>query len=212
MKGRKNIYLKNIYLLCAVLTAFSLAPRVFAGFVDPSVRGTSTATLVTDGEHKGLYLYTIEVQWNLRRRTNSLNLMLDLGTGGATDDHFITFSLQRGYFSRHRDTLLGGSLVSMKGDESPDPDVVQPVVEYGPLMGRGHSIRFGTATIYFYSDLVPEYNGPYANALVAKTRSWSDIYGTLSGAHPSYTVIPEPATIVLLGWGSIVLLWKKRRV
>jgi hypothetical protein len=203
---------KNIYLLCAVLAAFSLAPRVFAGFVDPSVRGTSTATLVTEGEHEGLYLYTVEVQWNLRRRTNNLDLVLDLGLGGATDDHFITFPLRGGHFSRHRDTLLGGSLVSMKGDESSDPDVIQPVVEYGPSGGRGHSIRFGTATIYFYSALVPEYKGPYGDALIVKTRNWSDIYGTLTGAYPSYTVIPEPATIVLLGWGSIVLLWKKRRV
>jgi hypothetical protein len=200
---------KNIYLLCAVLTAFSLAPRVFAGFVDPSVRGTSAATLVTEGEHKGLYLYTIEVQWNLRRRTNNLDLMLDLDPGGATDDHFINFSLRRGYFSRHRAALWGGSLVSMKGDEISDPNVIQPVIEFEP---RGHSRRFGAATIYFYSALVPEYNGPYGDALVVKTRSWSDIYGTLSGAYPSYAVIPEPATIVLLGWGSIVLLWKKRRV
>jgi hypothetical protein len=203
---------KNIYLLCAVLTAFSLAPRVFAGFVAPSVRGTSAATLVTEGEHKGLYLYTIEVQWNLRRRTNNLDLMLDLDPGGATDDHFIDFPLRRGYFSRHRAALWGGSLVSMKAKENSDPDVIQPVIEFGPSMGRGHSIRFGTATIYFYSALVPEYNGPYGDTLVVKTRRYSDIYGTLSGAYPSYTVIPEPATIVLLGWGSIVLLWKKRRV
>jgi hypothetical protein len=207
MKGRKNIY-----LLCAVLTAFSLAPRVFAGFVDPSVSGTSTATLVTEGEHEGLYLYTMGVQWNLRRRTNNLDLMLDLDSGGATDDHFISFSLQRGYFSRHRAALFDGSLVSMKGEEISDSDVIQPVIEFGPSRGRGHSIRFGTATIHFYSDLVPEYNGPYADVLVVKTRSSSDTYGTLSGAYPSYTVIPEPATIVLLSWGSIVLLWKKRRV
>jgi hypothetical protein len=203
---------KNIYLLCAVLTAFSLAPRVFAGFVNPSVSGTSAATLVTEGEHEGLYLYTVEVQWNLRRRTNNLDLVLDLGLGGATDDHFISFSLRRGYFSGHRAALWGGSLVSMKAEESPDEDVIQPVIEFGPSRGRGHSIRFGAATIYFYSALVPEYNGPYGDALVVKTRSWSDIYGTLSGAYPSYTVIPEPATIVLLSWGSLVLLWKKRRV
>ncbi len=197
--------------MCAVLTAFSLAPRVFAGSVGPSVSGTSTATLVTEGEYEGLYLYTVEVQWNLRRRSNNLDLVLDLGTGGATDDHFISFSLQRGYFSRHRDALGGGSLVSMKAEENSDSDVIDPVIEYEPSRGSGHSIRFGTATIYFYSALAPK-NGSYGDALIAKTSRYSDTYGTLSGAYPSYAVIPEPATIVLLSWGSIVLLWKKRRV
>ena len=205
MKGRKNIY-----LLCAVLTAFSLAPRVFAA---TSVSGTSTATLVTKGGYKGLYLYTVDVQWNLKRRTNNLDLVLDLDPGGATDDHFIGFHLQRwyfnGHFSRHRAALWDSGLVSVKGEVDSDPDVIQPIMTFDP---RGCSRRFGAATIYFYSDLVPEYKGPYSDALVVQTSSYSDIYGTLKGACPSYTVIPEPATIVLLGWGSIVLLWKKRRV
>jgi hypothetical protein len=97
----------------------------------------------------------------------------------------------------------------MSGEECSDPDVIQPVITFDP---RDRSKRFGAATIYFYSDLVPEYSGPYADALVVQTSRYSDIYGTLNGAYPSYAVIPEPATIVLLGWGSLVLLWKKRRV
>jgi hypothetical protein len=37
-----------------------------------------------------------------------------------------------------------------------------------------------------------------------------DIYGTLYGAYPSCKVIPEPATIFLLGSGLVVLIKSRR--
>jgi hypothetical protein len=177
------------------------------------VSGTSTATLITEGQYSNLYLYTIQIQWNLTKDISHWDLILKPGC--AADDHLIIFPAQRGCFNRcfnhgwfnHRTVTWTGSF-DRNGDKSLNPDVLLPVIKYEP--SRGHPGRFGSGTFSFYCNIIPEYNGPYSNVLVAKAGNSPDTYGTLTGAYPSCNVIPEPATIVLLGSGLLVLLRKKR--
>lgn len=188
-------------LLCA-------SGQLFACYVEPSISGTSTATLINGGRYDNLYLYTIKFEWNLTKDISHWDIILKPGC--ADSDHIFIFSSQivpsqAGIFCGWGNRWTSG--FNKKGDKSLNPDVIVPVIKFEPTRYAGQR---GSGTVYFYSNVIPEYNGPYSNVLVAKAGCGRDTYGSLVGAYPSCSVTPEPTTIVLFGLGFLVMLRKKR--
>lgn len=98
------------------------------------------------------------------------------------------------------------------GDPSLDPPVTDPVAKcndpfFPPDAEPGPE---GYGTFSFYAYIIPEY-GLYTDVLVAKAGTIPDTYGDLTGAYPSCIIIPEPATICLLGLGALAGLIKRKR-
>jgi hypothetical protein len=87
-----------------------------------------------------------------------------------------------------------------------DPDILDPVIIYKTAHGRPG--KSGSSTFFFISNIIPEYD-TYEDVVVAKA-GCHDTYGTLTGDYPSCTIIPEPATILLLGSGLVILFGKKQ--
>ncbi|MFX0204157.1 MAG: PEP-CTERM sorting domain-containing protein [Candidatus Hodarchaeota archaeon] len=186
-------------ILVASIVIFFLYPMsLFAGVITPDIDGFSTATKIVEGEYESWYYYEIEFNWNLAKDISHWDLILKPDC--AENDHLIEFA---GGISN------GGSIIwfgyfERKGDKSMDPEITDPVVKFEPQGDPGTS---GTGTFWFYSNIIPEYLGPYDDIVAAKAGP-DNIYGPLEGAYPSCT-IPEPATVILFGVGSIVLVNKK---
>lgn len=172
--------------------------NLFAGVIIPDINGFSTVTEVFERPYTGWFYYEIEFNWNLDHGLSHWDLILTPGCaeqdhlieslGGISNGGLVTWL---GYFER-------------KGDKSMNPDITDPVVKFEPSGNPGSS---GSGTFWFYSNIIPEYLGPYIDAVAAKAGT-TDTYGPLEGAYPSCTV-PEPATVLLLGGGSFLLVKKK---
>jgi hypothetical protein len=192
-------------LLCVMVIFFALAVPLRAGVVTPYISGTSTATFLTDGPYAGWFLYEVNVEWNLNRGLSHWDLILKPGC--AKPDHLIEFPDPAGSSGAESGVVHWTGYFELK-DKSLDPDLYNPLLKYEP-QGNDDDGKTGSGTFYFYSNILPEYKGPYQNVLVAKNGNQPDIWGDLTGAYPSCTV-PEPATITLLGGGLLIFLSKKR--
>ena len=186
----------------------------------PYITGTSSATLIDDGgPYNGWYLYEIEIEWDLNSQGAGLShwdLILKADCGLL--DHLIEFDVPAGYSTSESEPdnplAMGWTGYFVReGDTSLDPAVTKPVVKYNnpfyPETAKPGPEGYGTFS--FYANIIPEYKGPYENALVAKAGTIPDTYGTLTGAYPSCTIIPEPATVMLLGLGALTLLKRRKR-
>jgi len=192
--------MKSKKVLLTVILALCLYPaNLFACNVVPDINGFSTATEIFEGEYEGWYYYEIEVDWNLEQDISHWDLILKPGC--AEDDHLIESA--SGISNGGLITWLG--YFERKGDKSMNPDITYPVVKFEPEGEPGSS---GSGTFWFYSNIEPEYLGPYIDTVAAKAGT-TDTYGPLEGAYPSCNVSPEPATVLLLGAGSLLLVKKK---
>ena len=191
-----------------------------ADMLPPYITGTCTATEITDaGPYNGWYLYEIAVEWDLGDSKGCGLSHWDaiLKTGCAADDHLIEFDCPAGYSTSEDHPGDPGALgwtgyFIRTGDPSLSGSMTDPVVKYDePLTPDDEEPGCaGHGTFYFYANILPEY-GTYAGALVAKAGQVEDTYGTLTGAYPSCTIVPEPATIGLTAFGAMVVLLRRRR-
>ena len=200
-------------IVVVVLCLFSNS--LFAVLMPPYIHGSSTATLLDSGDYAGMYLYEIDVVWNLGGCAPGLSHWdLILKQGCADLDHLIWFDSPAG-FSTSEDhpsnpLALGWTgYLNRVGD--PSIDIVSPVIKYDEPFDPedDEPASSGYGTFCFYSNIVPEY-GVYQMVLVTKAGHMDPTFGELQGAYPSCTIIPEPATILLLGLGSSFLFVRKK--
>jgi hypothetical protein len=206
--------MKNFLKLLVVSLFCFCASPMYAGIVHPEISAVSTATLLTEGEHSGWYLYEIDFQWDFGCKGNSLRHWdLVLKCGCANKDHIIVFDRPAGFstskrFPHDANSMSWTGYFNRLGDHS--LNIHKPVVRFdGPhhpvLASAGPE---GHGVFRFYSNIIPEY-GTFSHALVAK-EGCQVVCGDLRGAFPSCKIIPEPATIAMLGLGNILLLRRKR--
>ncbi len=177
-----------------------------------SISGTSTAILLGDGDYAGLYLYQIDLEWD-SNYSNCADLekwVLKLKSVCSGPDHLFQFDTYAGYSTSqsHPDnpSSMGWSGWFIRNIL---PDL--PLAKYGkPYFPEGiESGPEGHGTFWFYSNVIPEY-GTYENVLIGIDGCRVVVIGDLTGAYPSYTIVPEPATVVMFGLGGGFLLIKKR--
>jgi hypothetical protein len=205
-----------------VLAVCFFALPAHATLIPPDIAGTSTATLITEGSHDGWYLYEIDIEWDLEGPGTGLSHWdLDgLGTGlshwdlvlladCALLDHLIVFDSPAGYSTTETEpsnpTAMGWSGYFNR-DGDPGAGIANPVVKYNDpfFPDTAQPGEQGYGTFSFKANIIPEY-GTYENALVAKAGAGTDpVYGDLVGAYPSCTIIPEPATWLIFGLGSLL--------
>lgn len=152
------------------------------------------------------------MKWNLNKDLRRWDLILPDGV--ADDDNLIIVPSHAGTSTQQIHTwkkrpVLWTGFFHENGDSSIYPDITAPVITY---QTRKISGRSGSGTFIFYSNIVPEYLGPYDDAILAKA-GCRDIYGTITGAFPiTFTSnVPEPATVVFLAAGIIALICRNRR-
>jgi hypothetical protein len=203
-EGKKMNFRKlSLVLLLAVVI---MSPSEAAITEISIIEGASTAALITeDDSYYGWYLYSVELSWNLQGQGAGLSHWdMILKSGCEADDHIILFANPAGI------SLAGDEIISWQGtfelkDPSLKPKVFAPLIKYE---SRGEAGAWGSGIFYFISNIVPEYDGPYDDVLVAKAGQIPNVYGRLEGAYPSCTIIPEPVTLSLLGTG-LLLVWRR---
>lgn len=212
MKYKKFVLVLTVAIgICTGPLSATLVP-----LVPPDINGTSTATPITGGPRDGWYLYEMDIQWNLDGPGAGLShwelvLLVDC----KLLDHLIEFDTPAGY-STSEGNLGNPEAMGWTGyfnrDGDPPAGISNPVVKYNdpfyPDTAEPGEEGFGTFS--FYANIIPEY-GTFEGMLFAKSGSGvEDVFGDLQGAIPSCTIIPEPATICLLGLGALALLRKRR--
>lgn len=208
-------YKKFVFVL-TVAVCICTGP-LFATLVPPDVNGTSTATLVTGDPYDGWYLYEIDIEWDLNGPGAGLShwdLILKVGCGST--DHLMAFDTPAAGHSTSESEPTNPMAMGWSGYFNRDGDsavgITDPVVKYNDPFFPETALpgEQGYGTFSFYANIIPEY-GTYQNALLAKGGGGVDIvYGDLTGAYPSCTIIPEPTTLLLLGLGALALLRKRR--
>jgi len=199
--------------LAAVLS-LAWAGEAGAGLIS----ATGTAELVQGGDYAGWYKYTYDLTWDLKKGLSHWDLLLKPGC--TQPDHQIVFETALGGASDGLSTGDGWKpskpvvfTVSYEGMFEPqgDPSInlTAPLIKWEPDETYDEPGKKGTGQFWFYANILPEY-GTFDDVLAAKYGR-SKIFGDLDGAYPSCQIIPEPATLVLLGLGGVGIVLTRRR-
>lgn len=200
----------------AVVLLLICSTQSFAIIITPTISGQSSATAIIEGDYEGFYLYQIDVVWDFGYGAAGLSHWdLILNEGCALPDHLIEFDSPAGFSTSEQfpfdpDAMGWSGYFQRKGDASL-PLESGPVVKYdNPFFpGSAEPGDVGYGTFFFYSNIEPVF-GIYPDVLVGKAGHMPDVYGDLSGAYPSCRIVPEPATVCMLGMGGGLLLMMKK--
>lgn len=205
----------NVVEFAIVLLLF-YSTQSFGLIVTPTISGHSSATAITEGDYEGFYLYQVDVVWDFGCNSAGLSHWdLILKEGCKLPGHLIEFDSPAGFSTSEQypfdaNAMGWSGYFQLKGDPSLTLES-GPVVKYdSPFFpGSVEPGAIGYGTFFFYSNIEPEF-GIYIDVLVGKAGHIPDVYGDLTGAYPSCRIVPEPATVCMLGMGSGLLLMLKK--
>ncbi len=204
MGGPMKNYVVLIIFLVLIVSAIQAVSAI------PLITGTSSATLIDKGDYAGLYRYDIALSWKQIGNFNEINLPLNINLDQTQQIIFpepAGYSLRDGmndnvtawigtFVDNHNSSLFG----------------CKDYIVFTAIFTPGHQNHGKTSsgTFSFYSDMAPQY---VLDETVFIEHSGHKLknYGDIKGDFPSETSIPEPATLVLLGFGAVPLLFRKRR-
>lgn len=203
----------------AVLILCICAVPAYAVLIPPDIAGTSTATPITGGPYDGWFLYEINIEWNFEGMgagsgLSHWDLVLIADCPEPDVPIEIEFDTPAGYSTTATDPdpMAMGWTGYFLTEGDPSAGIAGPVVKYNnpffPIDAQPG--EQGNGTFSFYANVIPEYDGFYENALVAKTGLPDPIFGDLQGDYPSCTIIPEPSALLLLACGGLALLRRRR--
>ncbi|MFC1739224.1 PEP-CTERM sorting domain-containing protein [Planctomycetota bacterium] len=210
---REGEKMKFHYLGAGVLFFIFIFPLIVsAELVPPDIIVTgSSATLITDGGlYDGWYLYEMNVEWALNYGLSHWDLVLKPEWDPV--DHLIEFPTPGGYSTSEEypdDPMAMGwtGFFELTGD--PSIPVTDPLIKYNsPHDPPGEPDTYGYGTFNYFANIIPEY-GTYSNVLIAKNDQ-ETVFADYTGYYPSCNIVPEPATIFLLGLGGLAILKRRR--
>jgi hypothetical protein len=176
----------------------------------PLITGTSSSTFIDNGQYSGLYRYDVSISWKGRRNLDEIIILLN---NNLDESQQFLFPEPAGSSTAYRSpgilTTWTGTFVDNQNSKLFNgKEYIQFAASILPAKGRLGRGGFGTFT--FYSDLAPDF-GLHDNILVEYGGHGQKNYGDVSGALPSVQIIPEPATIALIGIGGFMLFFRKKR-
>ena len=214
-----------MFLAAAGWCLFVPAAVVSACPIQGTISAVGTAEEVGTWNGYLWYEYTYTVEWSDFDYALSHVSLLQL-PGCAAEDHLYLFptDLAEPYDGRSTGEdwevgdpvvytiLYDGSFRRTGGDPSLDPDVSPPelpVIQFEPREDDDEPGNNGIGQFSFIANIVPT-TGILEGYVLGKHDGMVAV-GNLSGAYPSCTPTPEPATMALLGLGLGAMLLARKK-
>ena len=200
-------FLVLILFVCINLFAAQIASASVIDFVT----GISSATLIEDGQYAGLYRYDMSISWRAHLGISSISLLL--GDNFTQRGHTFIFSSPAGTsligLNKGTPFTMNWTGVYVPNEGGSLFDGADYVQFTGPFHHHRRTGRIGMGNFSFYSDITPQYS-LNQDVIILNHRRNSQIDGDLSGALPHHSTNPEPASLGILFFGSLILIARKR--
>lgn len=169
------------------------------------------STEIMDGEYEGWYKYVYDVSWYMHFGQEldywELKLPCDI-----TDEAVFTEFDGSSNSVQHPFDPEALSWDGLYLDSDPVLGIDCPVLRFTPDLSSGEDVRrTGGGTFEVISNLIPEHTSLDDVVVLKYVGSTSTLTGDLNGCcYPTNTIVPEPATVCMLGLGCGLILMRKR--